>query len=124
MALATGIPCPLTPDSLTPDPCFADHYPPSAHTIHRRQTPHPAPWDSEKTMRTVRNITVSVNPEIDRQAKLYAARHDVTVSADLTPLHDMGEKKILTVKLWNLYKLFIAKELQTKIQPSTAAVRL
>jgi hypothetical protein len=36
----------------------------------------------------------------------------------------MGEKKILTVKLWNLYKLFIAKELQTKIQPGTAPVWL
>ncbi len=115
-------------------------------------------------MRTVRNITVCVTPEIDRQPRLYAARHDVTASAmtayphqalpkipilpcvgrprkaetlsdrpaktvrppsaDLTPLHDMGEKKILTVKLWNLYKLFIAKELQTKIQPGTAAVWL
>ncbi len=32
-------------------------------------------------MRTVRNITVSVTPEIDRQARLDAARHDVTVSA-------------------------------------------
>jgi len=37
----------------------------------------------------------------------------------------MGKKiEILTVKLWNRYKLFIAKELQTKIQPSTAPVQL
>jgi hypothetical protein len=32
-------------------------------------------------MRTVRNITVCVTPEIYRQARLYAAQHDVTVSA-------------------------------------------
>ncbi len=32
-------------------------------------------------MRTVRNITVCVTLEIERQARLYAAQHDVTVSA-------------------------------------------
>jgi hypothetical protein len=114
-------------------------------------------------MRTVRNITVCVTPEIERQARLYAAQHDVTVSAmmayllqalpkipilpcvgrprkaetlrdrpaktvkppsaDLPPL-TWKKIEILTVKLWNRYKLFIAKELQTKIQPSTAPVQL
>ncbi len=59
-------------------------------------------------MRTLRNITVSVTPETDRQARLYAAQHDVTVSAMTAFLHQAlpkipilpGKKiKNLTVKL-------------------------
>jgi len=55
----------------------ADNYPPLMHTVNRAKFLIPL---KSRTMRTVRNITVAVEPELYRQTRRIAADYDTTVT--------------------------------------------
>ena len=61
----------------SPKAVFADNYPPLAHTTNRAKFLIPL---ESRTMRTVRNITVAVEPELYRQTRKIAADYDTTVT--------------------------------------------
>jgi len=62
------------------DHCFADNYPLPAHNLSRAQTAHPA--TGEKSMR---NITVSISDQAYRDARVWCAKRDTSVSASSRP---------------------------------------
>ena len=60
-----------------PPQVVADNYPPGMHTANRAKFLSPLEC---RTMRTVRNITVAVEPELYRQTRRIAADYDTTVT--------------------------------------------